>query len=67
MEDRAEMLMEDRAEILRRRIEAHRCYLSVGADLAIVRVFLSQIAADEAELALIEMRNKKPEPPAGEA
>jgi hypothetical protein len=59
--------MEDRGEILRRRIAAHRCYLTVGADLAIVRLFLRQIAADEAELALIKMRNQKPEPLAGEA
>jgi hypothetical protein len=46
--------MEDRAELLHRRIEAHRCYLAIGADITLVRLFLSQIAADEAELVMTE-------------
>jgi hypothetical protein len=49
--------MEDRAENLRRRIDMYRCYLSEGADIQIVRLFLGQIAADEVELGAIENRN----------
>ena len=51
--------MEDRAERLHRRIEAHRCYLATGADIALVQLFLSQIAADEAELVMIERGTKE--------
>ena len=59
--------MEDRAELLHRRIEAHRCYFAIGADITLVRLFLSQIAADEAEMVMIEKRKNKPETLAGEA
>ncbi len=60
--------MDDRAEMLRRRIELHRCYLAAGAsDLKITRVFLKAIAADQAELAEIERRSNKLKMPAGEA
>jgi hypothetical protein len=52
--------MEDRAELLRRRIEAHRCYLATGADITLVRLFLSQIVADEAELVMTEKPKNKP-------
>ena len=45
--------MEDRAKILRRRIDAYRCYLAVGSDIVMVRQILREIAIDEAELAAI--------------
>ena len=52
--------MEDRAENLRRRIDMYRCYLSAGADIQIIPLFLGQIAADEVELDAIENRNSNP-------
>jgi hypothetical protein len=59
--------MEDRAELLHHRIEAHRCYLATGADITLVHLFLGQIAADEAEMVMIEEHKNKPETLAGEA
>lgn len=50
--------MEDRAEILRRRIDAYRCYLAVGSDIVITRLILREIATDEAELAAIADRER---------
>jgi hypothetical protein len=51
--------MKDRAEILRRRIAAYRCYLTMSTDVAIVRQFLREIAMDEAELAAIVDEGQK--------
>lgn len=45
--------MEDRAIVLRRRIELYRSYLRQGADAERARDYLRQIIADEAELARI--------------
>lgn len=46
--------MEDRAEILRRRIALYRRYLREGVNTALAAEYLRQIADDEAELAEIE-------------
>jgi hypothetical protein len=53
--------VEDRTEILRRRIAAYRCYLTVGGDIHTVRLVLNDIAMHEAELAAIAHSNGKPE------
>jgi hypothetical protein len=45
--------MKDRAEILRRRIAAYRCHLTMSTDVVIVRQFLREIAIDEGELTTI--------------
>jgi hypothetical protein len=45
--------METRAENLRRRIDAYRCYLAVGGDIQTVRLILKEVARHEAELAAI--------------
>jgi hypothetical protein len=53
--------MNDRIDQLRRRIAAHRRGLANNPDLDFVRLVLSEIAADEAELARIEaLANRKP-------
>jgi hypothetical protein len=49
----------DRAEILRRRVDAYRCYLAVGGDIETVRIVLNEVAACEVELAAIERRSDK--------
>ena len=54
--------MEDRAELLRRRIAAHRLYLATGGDIELLRKIMREIAIDEIELAAIEQR-KRAEPP----
>lgn len=50
----------DRAEILRRRVNAYRCYLAVGGNIETVRIVLNEVAACEVELAAIERRKQKP-------
>lgn len=49
--------MEERAEILRRRITFFRHYLARGIDADLAQHYLAAIAADEAELAQIESRD----------
>jgi len=46
--------MEDKANILRRQIDAYRCHLSVSTDIRIFRLFQSAIFEAEAELAALE-------------
>ena len=46
--------MEERAEILRRRIALYRRYLAEGVDAGLARQYLSDIADAEAELVDIE-------------
>jgi hypothetical protein len=58
--------MEDRTEILRRRIDAYRCYLAVGGDIQTVRMILSEVTVHEAELAAIERRSDNPRAVANE-
>jgi hypothetical protein len=48
--------MDERAAILRRRIELYRRYLREGVDAWMAAEYLQQIVADEAELAEIEGR-----------
>jgi hypothetical protein len=45
--------MDTRAEALRQRIAAYRCYLKARTDAAMVRQILREIATDEAELSAI--------------
>ena len=46
--------MEERADMLRRRIALYRRYLREGVDAALAGQYLRQLQADEAELAAIE-------------
>jgi hypothetical protein len=49
--------MEDRAEILRHRIEIYRRYLAMGVDVDVAELYLHFIAISEAELTEIERRS----------
>lgn len=51
--------MDDRADMLRRRIALYRRYLREGVDAAIARDYLEQILKDEAELAEIEPSDRR--------
>ena len=43
-------MTEERAELLRRRLELYRRYLREGVDASLAEQYLRQIAEDEAEL-----------------
>ena len=51
--------MEERADILRRRIALYRRYLREGVDAAIVGEYVRQLWEDEAELAAIESAERR--------
>jgi hypothetical protein len=51
--------MEERADILRRRIALYRRYLREGVDAALAGEYVCQIRDDEAELATIESGERR--------
>ena len=50
--------MEDRIEILRRRIDLYRRYVAVGPDVAVIRLYKYLIEITEEELREIEAREQ---------
>ena len=54
--------MEDRATVLRRRIDLYRSYLKQGVDTERAREYLRQIMADQAELERINEEARSVEP-----
>ena len=52
--------MEERVDILRRRIALYRRYLREGVDAALVAEYAWRLAKDEAELAAIEAGERQP-------
>jgi len=51
--------MEERADVLRRRIALYRRYLREGVDAALVGEYVRQLWEDEAELAAIESAERR--------
>ena len=51
--------MEERADVLRRRIALYRRYLREGVDAAIVGEYVQQLGEDEVELAAIEFAERR--------
>jgi hypothetical protein len=51
--------MEERADMLRRRIALYRRYLREGVDAALAGEYVHQIREDEAELATIESGERR--------
>jgi len=51
--------MEERADILRRRIALYRRYLGEGVDAALAGEYVRQLGEDEAELAAIESGERR--------
>jgi hypothetical protein len=51
--------MEERADMLRRRIALYRRYLSEGVDAALAGEYVRQLAEDEVELAAIESGERR--------
>jgi hypothetical protein len=51
--------MEERADILRRRIALYRRYLREGVDAVLVGEYVRQLVEDEAELAAIESAERR--------
>lgn len=53
--------MNERAEILRRRIALYRRYLAEGVEAELAQHYLREIVSTEAELAAIEKESEKRE------
>ena len=51
--------MEERADMLRRRIALYRRYLREGVDAALAGEYVRQLGEDEAELAAIESAEQR--------
>ena len=51
--------MEERADVLRRRIALYRRYLREGVDAALVGEYVQQLWEDEVELAAIESAERR--------
>ena len=51
--------MEERADMLRRRIALYRRYLREGVDATLVGEYVRQLGEDEAELAAIEAAERR--------